>query len=417
MLSYGNNLCSGHVVQCGSGGWNWDIHLWNSGYEHLQCDGGGWGYQHESWVQDASTLSTTVADSAVAAGLRVSGVSVRTPTVYGSVPPKPESDLTDLRLAELKKLIDSDAKELRACKSSSPTGSGSDAVSEGRLPDEAAERNGEITQDRYDSESIIRVGADAASVATSAPAFPDPESEACTERSYRVQDDFAPITRHYGELPVRRGEILFVSGEPRNGWVFGSRRTPNPDEGWLPASALGLCRGAERGNANEEEAGPQSPASSEQPVPFTATERSERANGWPGPQQHEVSGGYGTRWEAKIHDNKRSERQRSWQPCEERKHSQQHLRPAEGKETHLQQENVRPLLSESAQNEMKNKDSMEVNRGSVGECGRGSGVVKGRGKQRGFAERPARERPALAALLDRLNKPLVVDPLSARVRM
>jgi hypothetical protein len=57
-----------------------------------------------------------------------------------------------------------------------------------------------------------------------------------------VLHDYEPESRKYGELPVRIGEEVWVSGgECEGGWIFGVKRgLQNVEEGWLPARAVGL---------------------------------------------------------------------------------------------------------------------------------------------------------------------------------
>merc|ERR1719215_881151 len=67
---------------------------------------------------------------------------------------------------------------------------------------------------------------------------PAPGLEAPVEQRLIVVADFLPESRNFGEMPVRTGEEIFVSGESLDGWIFGVKRSGGGDEGWLPASAL-----------------------------------------------------------------------------------------------------------------------------------------------------------------------------------
>jgi len=85
------------------------------------------------------------------------------------------------------------------------------------------------------------VSEDAGDVAVAPARAPAPPGlEARSEKCYVATANFTPESRTFGEMPVRMGDEIFVSGEPLDGWIFGMKRGSEPDEGWLPASALDI---------------------------------------------------------------------------------------------------------------------------------------------------------------------------------
>jgi len=52
-------------------------------------------------------------------------------------------------------------------------------------------------------------------------------------------------------MPIRAGEKLYTNGNPVKDWIFATRRGLDADEGWVPASALGLSDDA---TAQDEDA-------------------------------------------------------------------------------------------------------------------------------------------------------------------
>jgi len=300
MIAYGGDVvCSGYDAPCcGGGGWSWGGQAWGAAYEQVQyaeCGSGWEQYQQPRWEAAASLVGPKV------------GAEL----------------LTDLRLAELKRLIDRDAKALRDnakvrsqgndvdsdsadCTSRAPDSNegtptkdvcgdaavasvGSrglpakatavqedlpwkpeqGSISSREFPEKGvtkeiapSQKEEELTTEDTDvatpAADTAPPAAEAASAA--AAALAPPGLEAPTEQRLVAVADFLPEGRSYGELPLRAGEEVFVSGEQLDGWIFGSKRPAGgpPDEGWLPASALGLPDGEEAA-AGEEEAQPLRP--------------------------------------------------------------------------------------------------------------------------------------------------------------
>jgi len=70
-------------------------------------------------------------------------------------------------------------------------------------------------------------------------------------RCSTVLHDFFPDSRGYGEMPIRAGEKLYTDDNPVKDWIFATRRGLDAEEGWVPASAVGLSGDA---TAQDEDA-------------------------------------------------------------------------------------------------------------------------------------------------------------------
>jgi len=201
-------------------GWSWGGRSMGVLYEQVHYDCGTWGdYQQQSQQQHSWGETPNQAGPKVGAEL-----------------------LTELRLIELKRLIDRDAKAL---KEGTYEGLEIESSDSADCPTRAPTSFNEDTPSKEDSSSAHSAPQAVAHAPSShasqeeAPAPPAPGLDAPEEQCYTAIADFSPETRNYGEMPVCIGEEIFVSGEPLDGWIFGVKRKDGvEDEGWLPASAL-----------------------------------------------------------------------------------------------------------------------------------------------------------------------------------
>jgi len=236
MISYGSDNM--YVPAYEGDGWSWGGQSWApTTYEQVQFDCGTWG-EYQQQQQQQQQAQTSWGDAAAVTPAPVLKVGAEL--------------LTELRLAELKRLIDRDAKALRA--SSETLEIESSARSSADCTTRAPDSNEESFQDsptKEDTASAHSARQAATSEPSAAPelasgfvddAPPPPGLDAPEEQCYAAVADFTPETRNYGEMPVRIGEEVFVSGEALDGWIFGVKRDSSgeQDEGWLPASALNI---------------------------------------------------------------------------------------------------------------------------------------------------------------------------------
>lgn len=518
MMAYSGDVCSGYMASYDGDAWCWTGQGWAGYY-----DVGAWDYQQQQQAQGWPA---------------------------GPEPQAGAELLTELRLAELKRLIDRDADALKKSEareeshftsdgakkaslnaakkaglnadaadfrdtgqSSASAGGegvapksgedfvlpGSDKLEETALKpplqpyDDASESAS--TQDRpASSEQEPKVPS-----APSKPKAPSSGSEAdvvarveavmpqatpaasprCPEdgqeQRYVAMASFEPETRQYGELPVREGDEIFVTSDPVDGWIFGQRRGADADEGWLPASALGLGAAEEaddRAAAEEQERQSQrqrrtrgrgaseggrgsgggrttgavqyqrNPPQQPQPQAGAAPkqqahQQSRKADyGWGDSEQLQASGGNDRTGEGSLD-------QQPWHHHGNWWSRQRHLKPQERAQESKEAETRRQQW-EPAQQTSKGHTGSRTNGGAHGQAGRkakqaaedpdedeeeededATGVAaKGRGRGRGGGRggggrsRPEeraqrRARPALSSLLDRLNKPLVAPTTPA----
>lgn len=143
--------------------------------------------------------------------------------------------LTELRLAELKRLIDRDAQALKKTSERQEPASGS--APQPVMP--GAPRHLAPGRERTDADVSAEGGQEA--VSSGAFAVGAPGLEVPVEQTHICVASWEPESRQYGEMGVRAGDEIFVVGEVQlNDWIWGAKRGDNPDEGWIPASALGL---------------------------------------------------------------------------------------------------------------------------------------------------------------------------------
>jgi len=338
MLAYGGDAYSGYVPSYdGDVAWaqgdswsDWGAQAWTSpGYDQVSYDGRSWGLSQQGWG-GAGALVTGTAPGGTSGG----AASEAAPSSPG---PKFGAELlTELRLAELKRLIDRDARALQEVATSAERGgpevdqcqsaegttcapeSNEDTPVKQPLGDDlaagAAARRELDHADRSSGgsgEGFVASGDEIAHVhksGGSGPALPKdgggssdaarpapPGLEKQAERGYIALADFLPPSRDYGELPVWAGEEIFVGGEVHDGWIFGVRHGVEPDEGWLPASALGIGAGAEdledAGDAGAS--GSQPWRKQEQPLQQRSTGSGRRGRGRAGGSDAMVTAAWG----------------------------------------------------------------------------------------------------------------------------
>lgn len=400
---YSTDMCTGYVQPYDGDGWSWTGQAWGAGYDQLpyeQYDCGGWDYtaQQQGW-----------------GGGGGGGGQEEQPQEE----PKAGAELlTDFKLAELKRLIDRDAEEEAQRQAGERRQSPEEEA--GRQPKEKRELPKEEEDTREDVQDVETTEASGSCTAT---AVSPPGLDAPMEQRYRVLADFEPESRRYGEMPVRIGEEVFVREEPLDGWIFGSKKGSHPDEGWLPASALGL--GAREGE--EEESGAEAEAEARRRL---AAQRQQRGRGGHAsaaadglgrrqrqpkqqPQQQQPqqqasgagpkarkAGGSSTRAEsssagggaaagAGASGGAGPERQQTWHQHGQWWSCQRHLKTAEGKAP-----------------EAGSGGGWQSRDGPAGAASLGRGAGGGRGGSGRGGGREPRPRPALSSLLSRLNKPL-----------
>lgn len=142
------------------------------------------------------------------------------PAPYLSVEPKAGDEGTELRLAELKRLIDRDAQALRSTRE----------VQEPMEP-----QSGAVSREGHEAGPTLQRDAAKSNVAP-----PNSSAKPGDVKNHRVLVDFTPESRDYGEMPLKAGEEVTVRYPIEEDWIFGWKGWPVRDQGWLPAQNLGL---------------------------------------------------------------------------------------------------------------------------------------------------------------------------------
>jgi len=488
MITYGNEMCTGYIPQYegdNSNCWTtWGSQSWGTGYEQVQYDCGSWEYQQQpGWEAPAPKVGAEL--------------------------------LTELRLAELKRLIDRDARALRKqqedgadrwdypeeqqkeaqdcdgearmegahLSTAMASGDlqqalahGADAAAGGAAPQAAraaATSSGCATMEEEDGKSAAIAKAPVAATAcieddlddgSDEPEPPTSEEqevviaarraasppglEAPIEQRFTVVADCLPESRNYGEMPVHAGEDVFISEDPIDGWIYAIKRAPKPDEGWIPAAAIDLF--------GEDDESLAEAAVAETEVQRWATQQQQQ------PQQQKKRGRgrgnhAGNEGSASMGDSsKRSgggQQQQQLEQQQQQRKQQLHQSQPKNKSgraepqptTGVQEESwhqhgtwwsrQRHLRPEKENSGRQRKAATTRRGGGGGAGGTSRGAVPavsdddipdvkpqacgGRpawGPPRGGPERrerKPRERAALTSLLDRLDKPLVLDPKPA----
>mmetsp|Transcript_128005 Transcript_128005/g.368798 ORF Transcript_128005/g.368798 Transcript_128005/m.368798 type:complete len:479 (+) Transcript_128005:33-1469(+) len=272
-----------------------------------------------------------------------------------------------------------------------------------------------------------------------------PGLEAPAEQMHVAVANWEPKNRQYGEMPVRAGEEIWVSADMQNEWIYGCKRGDNADEGWIPASALGLLddlstadsddgreeeaaaaqegeeqvperasarrqlqrrrelrEEAERARERERQMRPSRCAAdeAEAEAPAPARSRAQAAGSSKAGRKEDYSGGgaaekedqgwheHGNWWSKQRHLKGPEKETKSWTP---QRQSQSSGRKGGGRGT-------------GGGSGATYSDGDDDYHSYGASTGRGAGRG-GRGAGRGGPMRP-RERGALASLLERLSKPL-----------
>lgn len=429
MIAYGD-MCSGYMPAYETDNWGWVNHPWGSGYEqvHYDCSFGhpvAWEFQHQAQQQlqqmqpmqqlpvstSQQTHATHVTQVNDQMHLDQQNEPEELPQSQQLLPeqsskpqqrwcetsevagPKAGAELlTELRLAELKRLIDRDSHALKRT--------------------EADDSRAPTLQDN-------------AALPTSAPPRP--------VQRYVVLADFLPESRTYGEMPVRAGDEVFVREEPTNDWIYGVQMGTRQDEGWFPAMNIGIgldeddeeCafsteadehaeadwRGTAEGSCSTGAVGSGHAAghgrsnrkSGVADGPVSSTR--EAADSVPVAADSQSWHQHGNWWSRQRHLKVSAK----GQSCTEEEWHRRHTKEADTESIETRATATTSAASAvSAVSFSSASGSSAPSPAQVG-CGRGTG----RGGGRGLAER--RTRPCLSSLMDRLNKPLqVVSKPSAK---
>lgn len=147
--------------------------------------------------------------------------------------PKGGDEVTELRLAELKRLIDRDAQALR----SNPKA---------------------VLQEQVESSESTVGTSHAAEPSEACPVLQQDAPEITGEvKVHRVLVAFEPKSRQSGEMPLRADEEVTVRYPPTEEWIFGWKGYPAHDQGWIPAQNLGIGVSIEEYSDDEAEPSPE----------------------------------------------------------------------------------------------------------------------------------------------------------------
>lgn len=289
--------------------------------------------------------------------------------------------LTELRLAELKRLIDRDAKQLRKTpdlpEEQGVQGSGSAWRGERRAR----------ARDKGDA-PIVEGLFSRASASTIPPGLDTPK-----EQHLKVLVDFMPASRTYGEMPVRAGEQVTITYEAIDEWIFGWKHGPKPDEGWLPAVCLGI--GVSLSDAD----------TTDQDQPQRAVPVRRRGRGH-GKDAATVSTGRAVQSSTSQQADSNEGESDAWHHHGNWWSKQRHLKSTDENNLSTGPPRATMRLPPAAAAAVA---AATADKGRVlPPPGRASAIQP----QKAQVERPQRQRPALSSLLDRLKKPLVAPKSS-----
>eukprot|EP00930_Biecheleria_cincta_P046153 TRINITY_DN31833_c0_g1_i1.p1 TRINITY_DN31833_c0_g1~~TRINITY_DN31833_c0_g1_i1.p1 ORF type:complete len:559 (-),score=136.89 TRINITY_DN31833_c0_g1_i1:34-1641(-) len=362
--------------------------------------------------------------------------------------------LTELRLAELKRLIDRDAQALKKTNTADaqadasrqePEGSamaaeqdtprkGSEGAAVARRSPAGAggalQESGSEAGPSWRGER--RKARDKASASPPGLAAPPEQVPQC----HLVLVDFDPDSRTYGEMPVRAGEEVAVSYPPVEDWIYAWKRGPMQDQGWLPSQCLGIGVSISDADTTDGEDWEEAQNSAVQRR-RGGRGRGGAADGMPAA----VSSGSGRRSKGAEKDGQGGGQQKAGHEAEaeawhhhgnwwsRQRHLKQESAPAAGAQAAKEEAPVEELprqrparqLPPAAAAAISAANADKVLVGGGGKCG---GRGKGAGAAGGASAAAAggggrgagaghRERPALSSLLDRLNKPLVAPTKQA----
>jgi len=408
----------------------WDTQQWGStGYDQVAYDCSGWDYSQQGWhTGDASGHQTGLVALGVAPAAAVSSsVGPIGPLASQPVAPGQANGvtsvgtgaelLTELRLAELKRLIDRDAKVYRP----QPEGVEIQSEQSAECTTRAPESNEDTPIKSIAAGSAQEAARSNAADGVCAPGRPTIGLQQPDEKMIVALYDFEPESRRYDELPVRSGDEVWTDGEGSGGWIFGFKRGAKPDEGWLPRAALGL-----EVEDSEDEA---RSTGSVEVAPLRRQQRGRTVSNGRAPPA-EAGKRRGTSQAAKDDDPDQWHQHGNWWSKQRHLRSEKEnasaatLSAAEDKTPAKKGKGRRAASEEDDRGRASRNAWGEPSRSSKNRAkssdGKGNATAKGAtsakgpskgGKAQagptGARERPQRQRPALTSLLDRLNKPLV----------
>lgn len=289
MTTYGD-VCQGYMQDYAADGWGWGGTYHWSGAEYDQLPA----QNYASWDYSSA------------------GQQQQQQNWEASVPHAGAELLTDLWLTKLKRLIDNDAQELRGHSGASgadmESDRSADCTTHTPLTSEftsssAAGGSGVSTTSATAAAEAAAVVVPRKASAVAAPSSGQlcgdrggdrqaaPRLEVPEEKVFMALGDFHPESRQHGEMPISTGETVLVSGEVRDGWIFGTKLDEagnTLDEGWLPASALDMEDGdlAFADQLLQEDRQPEAQTNNEA-APDSRRARARRSGG-----QHADAAGY-----------------------------------------------------------------------------------------------------------------------------
>lgn len=443
-------MCSGgYMAPCEGDAWNWaGGQAWGTGFEQQQFDCNAWGtgeYQQQ-WGWDMSQGQKVEGEQAWDIPQGTESMTDQGWTM--SEGPKVGAELlTELRLTELKRLIDRDAEALKKSSEGSPgagnkdiagvrdseeakgaveciarpeLGLATDTNAESAVAKAGGSVSGSADEDAIDTgvavdrpevtgsgagDDVIDkafsgdgVHASAASQAASPPGLAAP-----VEQCYVSLANFYPEGRTYGEMPVRAGDQIWVDSDPLEEWVFGFKRGLEPDQGWLPASFLGIDCLEDNDEWEDGEDDGRKPNPRQRRARATAKKGAARS-------EQEEWHSHGQWWSKQRHLNAQPENKEPQPLYSAAKAAARRPRGGHSRDAQrIDEENNAGRATN------KGKDGKAQGRGR--EDGKAQGHGGGREREaaaQAEVDRPpvrekptGRSRPALSALMDRLNKPLV----------
>jgi len=357
-----------------------------------------------SWSSDVGTSTAGVAQDssqmAASAGTWVAQaraqssswqVSEAKPSEEPGAEPKAGAELlTELRLAELKRLIDKDAAALKKSPGREDS-SKPESLSAVEDPQEVPAELSEASATRADlARDLARASATGWRMERRAKARAEKEEQTKMppgldlppEQSRLVLVDFDPVSRKYGEMPVRAGEKVVVNFAPIEDWIFGRKQGDWPDKGWLPAQCLGFgvsLSDAETSAEDDDHQFGHRKASGKVRISPEEEKGEEDDEAW----HH-----HGNWWSRQRHLKGAELEPKAPKPVMPPQAVSKDARPkprSTGVDEHAKQRVISAAMAPATADK--------------------AGKAAGRGK--GAVERTVRERTALSNLLDRLNKPLV----------
>jgi len=275
-----------------------------------------------------------------------------------------------------------------------------------------------------------------------------PGLEAPVEQRFTVVADAFPENRNYGEMPVSAGEDVFISEDPIDGWIYAIKRGPKADEGWIPAAAIDLAGEDDESLADAAVAETESQRWVTQQQQPQQQKRRGRGRGNHAGNEGAASAGDSGKRSGGQQQLEQQQQQRKQQLHQSQPKSKGGRAEPQQPTTGVQEESwhqhgnwwsrQRHLRPEKESSGRQRKAATTRRGGGGGAGGTSRGAVPavseddildikppvggGRpvwGPPRGGPERrerKPRERAALTSLLDRLDKPLVLDPKPAAGR-